>query len=405
MTDEEIAAWAKDPRRADTLPFGLFEPAYRKGITGAALVVRGVLYFRNGYTPTVRKALVQCFEQYAAMVDEYHHALEVAAGQKPSKEGPLRWFYTEGKQPMAYEKAPALERLATSTPGDTSLVATMTSADHKLATGFYEFSVFALGEWKATHNRGLDTLVFTVPRAFLEQRPGKFQALFVAMCEALPIVHGHAGYGVNLPPMELNANEASEYFYARRYGPGIDVGDPMGYSTVMLEEAIKTVDWIVALDATLVRAAGGADSLTLPPDWYVRQPLGDGGLIIQAGAAPQSGVSAGPGKPPLPPPAYVLLDAALRPIIAEKMDILQSGTLDSTAPLLDTTIATEAWLKRFALPPDQVTEQWRELHKTPTVNSIKAAIAVNLSRFRKAMGLPEPVPSNGFGYDSDRLER
>ncbi len=141
------------------------------------------------------------------------------------------------------------------------------------------------------------------------------------------------------------------------------------------------------------------DSLTLPPDWYVRQPFGDGGLIVQAGVAPQASVSDGPGKPPLPPPAYVLLDAALRPIIAEKMDILQSGTLDSTAPLLNTTIATEAWLRRFVLPPDQVTEQWRELHKTPTVGSSKAAVAANLSRFRKAMGLPEPVPSNRFGYD------
>jgi len=122
-------------------------------------------------------------------------------------------------------------------------------------------------------------------------------------------------------------------------------------------------------------------------------------LIVQAGTAPQSGVSAGPGKPPLPPPAYVLLDAALRPIIAEAMDILQSGTLDSTAPMLNTTIVTEAWLKRFDVPPDQMPEQWRELHKTPTVGGSKAAVAANLSRLRKAMGLPEPVPSNGFAYD------
>lgn len=51
------------------------------------------------------------------------------------------------------------------------------------------------------------------------------------------------------------------------------------------------------------------------------------------------------------------------------------------------------------LPPDQVIEQWRELHKTPTVGSSKAAVAANLLRLRKAMGLPEPAPSNGFGYD------
>lgn len=400
MTEDEIKAWIADPRRADTLPFGVYEPAYQKGITGAALVVRGVVYFRDGHTPAVRAAIAKCFEQYNAAITEYSQALARALGEKPPKDGPLRWFYTEGEQPMPLDKAPGLAKQAKAVPADEACVVQVTSAEHKLATGFYEFAVFTIADWQAKLGRGMDAIDFTVPRAFLEQRPGVFQALFAAFCEALPTVSGHAGFAVNVPPMGREPNEASEYFCARRYGPGIDVGDPMGVSTVDLVGKIKTVDWIVALDADLVRAAGGTDSLALPPDWYVREPLGDGGLIVQAGTAPLSGVSAGQGKPPLPPPAYVLLDAALHPIIAEKMDILQSGTLDSTAPLLNTTIATEAWLKRFALPPDQVTEQWRELHKMPTVGSSKATVAANLSRLRKAMGLPEPVPSSGFGYDS-----
>ncbi|CAJ6039366.1 gp30 [Burkholderia pseudomallei] len=401
MTEDEIKAWIADPRRADTLPFGVYEPAYQKGITGAALVVRGVVYFRDGHTPAVRAAIVQCFEQYRATIDEYTHALQVAAGEKPSKEGPLRWFYTEGEQPMTLDKAPGLAALAETIPADEALVVQLTSAKHKLATGFYEFAVFTIADWQANLGRGMDVIDFTVPRAFLEQRPGVFQALFAAFCEALPTVSGHAGFAVNVPPMGREPNEASEYFFARRYGPGIDVGDPMGVSTVDLVGKIKTVDWLVALDADLVGAAGGADSLTLPPDWYVRQPLKDGGLIVQAGAAPQSGVSAGPGKPPLPPPAYVLLDAALRPIIAESMDILQSGTLDSTAPMLNTTIATEAWLKRFVLPDDQIMSQWQALHASPKVAESKPAIAANLHRLRKAMRLPDvPAASNGFGYDS-----
>ncbi|RDU97833.1 DUF3396 domain-containing protein [Trinickia dinghuensis] len=399
MNEEQMKAWVADPNRADTLPFGFYEPAYRKGITGAALVVRGVVYFRNGHTRAVRAALVKCFEQYNGTITEYTQALARALEEKPQKDGPLRWFYSEGEQPMPIDKAPRLDILTTTVPADEALVVQMTSADHKLATGFYDFGVFTVADWKATLSGNLDVLDFTFPRAFLEHRPGVFQALFAAFCEVLPTVHGHAGFAVNLPPMEQEANEATEYFFARRYGPGIDVGDPMGYSTVRLAGKIKTVDWIVALNADLVRAAGGPASWTLPPDWFVRQPLGTDGLIIQAGAAPQSGVSDGPGKSPLPPPAYVLLNAALRPIIAEDMDILQRGTLDSTAPLLNTSVATEAWLKRFDLPPDQVTEQWRELHKTPTVGSSKAAVATNLLRLRKAMGLPEPVPSNGFGYD------
>lgn len=399
MNEEQMKAWIADPNRADTLPFGFYEPAYRKGITGAALVVRGVIYFRNGHTSAVRAALVRCFEQYNATTIEYTQALARALGEKPPKDGPLRWFYSEGEQPMPIDKAPGLSCLATTVPADEALVVQMTSADHKLATGFYDFGVFTVADWKATRSGNLDVLDFTFPRAFLEHRPGVFQALFAVFCEALPTVHGHAGFAVNLPPMEQEANEATEYSYARRYGPGIDVGDPMGYSTVRLIGKIKTVDWIVALDGDLVRAAGGASSLTLPPDWYVRQPLGDGGLIIQAGVAPQSGISAGPGKPPLPPPAYVLLNATLRPIIADKMDILQRGTLDSTAPLLNTTVSTEAWLKRFELPPDQVTEQWRELHKTPTVADSKAVVAANLRRLRKAMDLPDAMVPDGMGYE------
>ncbi|WP_334022571.1 DUF3396 domain-containing protein [Burkholderia gladioli] len=400
MNEEQMKAWVANPNRADTLPSGFYEPAYRKGITGAALVVRGVVYFRDGYTSAVRAALVKCFEQYNATIVEYAQALARVRQEEPPKNGPLRWFYSEGEQPAPIDKAPKLATLAKRVPSDEALVVQMTSADHKLATGFYNFGVFTVADWKAPRSGNLDVLDFTVPRMFLDHRPGIFQALFTAFCEALPTVHGHAGLGVNLPPMEQEANEATEYAYARRYGPGIDVGDPMGYSTVRLTSKIKTVDWIVALDKNLVRAAGGPASWTLPPDWFVRQPLGADGLIIQAGAAPQAGISDGPGKPPLPPPAYVLLNAALRPIIAEDMDILQRGTLDSTAPLLNTTMATEAWLKRFDLPDDQVIAQWPALHASQTVTEGKATIAANLHRLRTAMGLPEvATTSNRFGYD------
>ena len=400
MTEDEIKAWVADPSRVDTLPFGLYEPAYRKGITGAALVVRGVVYFRDGHTPAVRDMIVKCYEQYRATIDEYCRALQVAGGEKPSKDGPLRWFYSEGEQPMTLDKAPGLATLAKTVPADEALVVQVTSAEHKQATGFFEFAVFTITDWQAELGTGMDVIDFTVPRASLDDRPGVFQALFAAFCEALPTVHGHAGFAVNLPPMGRAPNEATEYSYARRYGPGIDVGDPMGVSTVDLVGKIKTVDWLVALDADLVRAAGGAASLSLPPDWYVRQPLASGGLIVQAGVAPQSGVSAGPGKAPLPPPAYVLLNAALRPIIAAEMDILQSGTLDSTAPLLNTTVATETWLRRFDLADDQIAAQWRDLHASPKVGDAKPAVAANLHRLRKSMGLPDvPAPSNGFGYE------
>ncbi|HKT96493.1 MAG TPA: DUF3396 domain-containing protein [Paraburkholderia sp.] len=388
MTNDQIEAWAKDPRRADTLPYGLYEPPHRKGITGAALVVRGVLYFRNGFTPEVRQALVRCFKQYSAVIDEYHHALEVAAGQPPSKTGALRWFYAEGEDPTEYDKAPGFEYLAQTVPANQTLAVAMTSGEHKLATGFYDFSVFALSDWKAERKRGLDGLFFTVPRAFLVQRPAVFQAMFNAFAEALPTVHGHAGLAVNVPPMGRRPNETSEYFYARRFGPGIDVGDPMRSNVRKLFTRIKTVDWLNALDADLVSEVSGASSLALPPDWFIRQPLGNGGLLIQAGSAPESGISNGPGKPVAPPAAYVLLNQALSPIVADTLDTLQDGTLDSTAPLLNTVIATEGWLRRFNVPADQISAWWVELHKTPTVTDKRAAIEEQTRKLQERMGLP-----------------
>lgn len=387
MTNDQIEAWAKDPRRADTMPYGLYEPPHRKGITGAALVVRGVLYFRNGSSPEVRKALVNCFEQYTAVIEEYHHASEVAGGLEPSKTGPLRWLYAESEDPTAYDPS-GFERLAESVLPNETLAVAMTSADHKLATGFYDFTVFALSDWKAERKRGLDGMSFTVPRAFLVHRPARFQAMFNAFAQALPTVHGHAGFAVNVPPMGRRPNEASEYFYARRFGPGIDVGDPMRSNVRKLYTKIKTVDWLNALDAELVREVGGASSLALPPDWFIREPLGDGGLIIQAGAAPETGISDGPGKPVLPPTAYVILNQALRPIVADTIDTLQDGTLDSTAPLLSTVVATEGWLRRFDVPEDQINAWWVELHKTPKVTDERAAIEELTNKLRERMGLP-----------------
>lgn len=149
MNEEQMKAWVANPNRADTLPSGFYEPAYRKGITGAALVVRGVVYFRDGYTSAVRAALVKCFEQYNATIVEYAQALARVRQEEPPKNGPLRWFYSEGEQPAPIDKAPKLATLAKRVPSDEALVVQMTSADHKLATGFYNFGVFTVADWKA----------------------------------------------------------------------------------------------------------------------------------------------------------------------------------------------------------------------------------------------------------------
>lgn len=75
------------------------------------------------------------------------------------------------------------------------------------------------------------------------------------------------------------------------------VGDPGVLYFRKLVPKIKKVDWLNALDADLLRDVGGASSLTLPPDWFIRQPLGDSGLLIQVGTSPKSGISNARGNP------------------------------------------------------------------------------------------------------------
>ncbi|WDD95000.1 DUF3396 domain-containing protein [Burkholderia sp. FERM BP-3421] len=366
MTNDELVAWAHDPRRQDTLPFGLYEPPYQKAIVGAALVVRGVVYFKQGNTKPVREALVKCYERYMAALDEYAKVYAQAAGTEPPRASPMRWFYEEGKSPVAFDKARKFPSLARAQSSGAPVVSETTSADHKLAAGFFSFGVFCFEDWQADY--ALDTLKFSVPRRFLQLCPGIFEKLFVAFVATLPTVWGHAGFGVNLPPTEQEPNEASENFWSRLYGPGIDVGEPMTHATIVTRDKIKTVDWLTALDADLVRQLGGEGTLMLPPDWFRKTPFGNGGLVIQAGPEPAAGVPMGKGIPPGAPAAYVLLNHALRPIVAESSDILQGGTVDSTAPLLNTRVATEAWLQRFNVPDDEINSYWVELHKTPKLS-------------------------------------
>ncbi|KNA35156.1 bacteriophage gp31 protein [Burkholderia pseudomallei] len=90
-----------------------------------------------------------------------------------------------------------------------------------------EFVTLRLEDWQAALNRGLDVLSFSAPPAFLTVYPNVFQPLFAQAVDDLDAVHGHAGYAVNLSLLRRDPNAASEYFLARRYGPGLDVGDPV----------------------------------------------------------------------------------------------------------------------------------------------------------------------------------
>ncbi|WP_428839662.1 type VI immunity family protein [Burkholderia dolosa] len=74
---------------------------------------------------------------------------------------------------------------------------------------------------------------------------------------------------------------------------------------------------------------------------------------LRGPAHPKGTTANEPAYPCVRPAAYVILNRAPRPIITDDVDTLL-GTLDSTAPLPNTAVATEAWLHRVDVPNDQL---------------------------------------------------
>ena len=332
-----LQEWANDPSKAGTLPYAAFEPRYPHKGVGAVVAVRGVLYFKGGFSPEGRAAIEKCFQRYREVLDP-----------------PLTWCFQEGKRAVKFESAPSLKQLATSLSEDEAFAFAFTDAETSREAGPHHFSVFCLEKWQAAlGTRGLDVLSFSAPVAFVKANPHVLPRLFREFADVLGAVHGHVGYAVNLPPTGREENEGSEFFYSRQLGPGLDVGNPIRKTFRGLLDKLKSADWIVAIGREMVEKLGGKEALTLPPDWFRITPYGDGGLVIQAGLQPQAGSEhAAKGAPAVPPAAYIVLNAALKPVIAEQIGTLQNGTASGDAPVYNTESSSNEWLHRFDVDKD-----------------------------------------------------
>ena len=345
-----LQAWAKDPSRAGTLPYAAFEPRYPHKGVGAIVVVRGVLYFKGGYSRERRAAIAKCFEQY-----------RTALG------APLSWFFQEGKRATKFEKAPSLAAVATSLSEDETFTFAFTDAQTSREAGAFQFSAFCLEKWQASlGTRGLDALTFSAPVPLVKANPELVPKLFIEFANLLDAIHGHAGYAVNLPPTGREENESSEYYFSRQLGPGVDVGNPFRSTFRDLIDKLKTADWLVAIGPEMVAKLGGIRALALPPDWFRAAPYGEGGLMIQAGMQPHAGSEeVAKGAPAIAPPAYVVLNAALRPIIAQSIGSLQRGTATGDAPVYNTESSGNEWLHRFDVTPGELLAAQAAVLDTP----------------------------------------
>ncbi|WP_186127353.1 type VI immunity family protein [Burkholderia gladioli] len=331
--------------QAGMMPNAIFEPRYPHNGIGAALVVRAAIYFKGGYTRDKRDALAWVFDRYVTVA-------RPAATSRT--EQPLKWMWFNGKRALPIAKAPALASLASSVGANEGFDATFVGGDTAREASFYEFTTFCIEQFQADiGTRGLDVLVFTLPVPAVRANPEPFVQLFRDAAAAVDAIHGHAGLAVNLSPPGRVENESSEYFMAQMLGPGIDVGNPISMKVRDLTDRLKTVDWLTLIDRAMLGKVGGISTLQseLPKDWYDLKPCAQG-LLNRAGVAPDAGVERD--TAPSAPPAYVVVNAALRPVIAETVSILQRGTVNGDAPVYNSVASSDAWLRRYDVSADEL---------------------------------------------------
>ncbi|NIF54867.1 type VI immunity family protein [Burkholderia sp. Ax-1724] len=346
MSSNDFEEWARDPKRAGTLPYAVFEPKHPHNGVGAALTVRACLYFKDGYTTDKRQAIAQAFDAY----------LKVARQAVEEDAQPIRWLWFNGKPALTLDKAPSLATLARQVGTDEGFDAIYLGGETAREASFCEFMTFCLEKFQADlGTRGFDVLVFTLPIPFVRATPEPFVDLFQEVAVLLNAVHGHAGLAVNLSPTGRPENESSEYFMAKQLGPGVDVGDPMAMKVRKLSSKLKTVDWLTLIDGAMLEQVGGLRTLRseLPRDWFRLDACGQG-LLIRAGVAPQPGMPQGEDQPIAPPPAYVVLNAALRDVLTDSVSSLQRGTVNGDAPVYNTAPSSDAWLRRFDVKSDDL---------------------------------------------------
>jgi len=351
--DKNFLQWAKENQSKALIPNALLEPRHSHEGIGAAVVIRGCLYFEKAYDVTVREAVAQCFDEYCAV-----------AGDR------LTFLWHNGKAAQAFKKAKPMRELAGKLGENDRFDFDYMSGERASDAGFWEFHVFGMRGWEEKMGtRGVDALYFSLPVVAVQEDPDTFARLFFRFAQRLNALRGHAGFAVNLSPTEQTENESTEYWISQIM-PGLDVGYPGANAERDLRDQIKSVDWLTAISKDMFDRVGGVRALRseLPPDWF---SIGDYGIgvLIRAGVLPESGLSDSEEKPPVPPPAYIVLDKALRPIRAESFNSLQRGTVNGDAPVYNTNESTTAWLRRFEVDDDKLLVAKAAILDTPRLSA------------------------------------
>ncbi|UQY37383.1 DUF3396 domain-containing protein [Pseudomonas fulva] len=311
------------------IPGNLLMKGGPKDYIGAALCLRGTLYFKEAHTPLVREALCQCFDEFKRLAEPH-----------------LTWLWREeppeSKPLTAYGDARPLREMLASMDEDYPLSFYYTSGKQPNDASAWYFDIFGQSAWEARIGDDLSAMELSVPLLYQEQNPPSFLRLLLNFARRLAPTQGYAGHAFNLSVTDRSNNQPTEAFMASRM-PGLDAGSAglLANRPEFKPIRIKTVSWLTVLDNARLEQAGGLAALRaqLPSSHFAFYDYG-AGVVIQAGAYP----AGGDGEDPKPA-AYVLLNHVLKSIRYETIGSLHGGSHDGELRLVGWS--ADQWLKRL----------------------------------------------------------
>ena len=335
------------------IPGNLLMKGGRKKYIGAALCLRGTLFFKDAHTPLVREALSQCFDDFKRFAEPH-----------------LTWLWREeprqGKPLSAYGEANPIRTMMDSMDEDDHLSFYYLSGKQSNDASAWLFDIFGQRGWQAKMGNGLSVLEFSVPLLYHENNPLSFLRLFLTFARRLAPEQGYAGHAFNLSVTNRDSNEPTEAFMAKRM-LGLDVGTAalLANRPNFKPIKIKTVSWLTVLDQARMELVGGLEALRaqLPSSHFAFYDYGNG-VVIQAGASPYLG---GDADDPKPAP-YVLLNQVLKPIRYETVGSLHGGSHNGELRLVGWS--ADQWLKRLDVDDSEL-PTWRAklLNDEPVLNT------------------------------------
>lgn len=277
------------------------------------------LYFENGPDLDKRKAVAACFEEYRSMCGGYLRWAHPSnrgfqSLDRPPERDPSQWLLREGLEDEGWE---------------------FYWHGGKQSDSASHFKVQAMGASKG--RTYVSYFSACLPLTWFADYPGDFPSLVQNWCRKLQPLHGYGGIAILESPRlsVAQTHERTVYAMARRF-PGLEVDYPESH-VIYLKDGIKGGSWLTILAEYWILKLGGLFS--------VRNQLGEGfipleypgGVVIQAGVAPQIGDV----NRRISLDLYRRLAQVLQPI-----RIKEHGRFHSSEDSFDLN-ATKEWLTRF----------------------------------------------------------